>query len=179
MARKKQFYGLSSREFVPRSALRRCADMSGNAPSPVGGRSRFGLRGGGWWTAIAAAAAIAPSFAYAAVTISAAATQNMSCSNGICAPTASDAVLNVTDLENLLASANTEVTTTGSGGVQAGSIDVDAPLSWSAANTLTLDAYDSIAVGKAVSIAGPGGLSLVTDDGGSGGLLSFGRKGSV
>jgi hypothetical protein len=46
--------------------------------------------------------------------ISTAATQNMSCASGVCAPTASDAVPNVGDLESLLASGNVEVTTTGS-----------------------------------------------------------------
>ena len=47
--------------------------------------------------------------ASADVTISAAATQNMTCTAGVCAPTASDAVLNVTDLENMLASGNVTV----------------------------------------------------------------------
>ena len=36
----------------------------------------------------------------------------MSCSAGVCAPTATDAVLNVTDLENLLASGNVSVVAT-------------------------------------------------------------------
>jgi hypothetical protein len=42
--------------------------------------------------------------AQAAVTISSGATQNMTCSNGTCAPTAKSAVLNVSDLEGFLAS---------------------------------------------------------------------------
>jgi hypothetical protein len=36
----------------------------------------------------------------------------MSCSAGVCAPTVTDAMLNVTDLENLLASGNVSVVTT-------------------------------------------------------------------
>jgi hypothetical protein len=44
--------------------------------------------------------------AWADVTISSDATQNMSCSGGVCQPTASDAVLNVGDLETLLAAGN-------------------------------------------------------------------------
>ena len=102
----------------------------------------------------------------------------MSCSGGICAPTASSATLNVTDLENLLASGGVEVTTTGAG-VQAGNIVVDAGLTWSNTASLGLDAYQSIAIDGAVSVAGQGGLSLTTNDGGSGGALSFGLKDSV
>ena len=53
--------------------------------------------------------------ANATVTISSAATQNMTCSGGVCAPTAADANLNVADLQNLLASGSVEVTTSGCG----------------------------------------------------------------
>ncbi|MGH7224418.1 MAG: hypothetical protein ACRELF_14405, partial [Gemmataceae bacterium] len=116
--------------------------------------------------------------AEADVTISTAATQDMSCSGGVCAPTAKDAVLNVGDLESLLASGNVEVTTTGSG-VQAKNIDIDAALSWSATSTLSLDAHDSIAVDKPVTVAGLSGLSIATNDGGTGGTFSFGKKGHV
>lgn len=116
---------------------------------------------------------------YAAVTISSQPTQNMSCSNGICAPTAGNAVLNASDLENLLASGNVTVTTTGSGDVQAGDIDVTAAIGWSSANRLSLDVYGSVFIDKKVSVAGTGGLSLVTNDGGSGGVFSIGRKGNV
>src|SRR5580700_9177352 len=74
--------------------------------------------------------------AQADVTISSAATENMTCSGGVCAPTATDAVLNVGDLENLLAAGGVTVTTTGSG-VQADNLDVNAALSWSSTATLT------------------------------------------
>jgi hypothetical protein len=114
--------------------------------------------------------------AHAAVVISSAATQNMNCASGVCAPTSADATLNVTDLETLLASGNVEVTTTSSG-VQADNIVVNAPVSWSNTDTLALDAYQSITINKAVSITGAGGLALTTNDGSSGGALSFGPKG--
>ncbi|HEX4158825.1 MAG TPA: hypothetical protein VHY79_10135 [Rhizomicrobium sp.] len=123
-----------------------------------------------------AAALAAAGAANADVVISSAATSSMACSNGVCAPTAKDATLNVTDLENLLASGNVKVTTTGSG-VQANNITVGTPLSWSATNTLALDASRSITINKTLSVDGQGGLSLITNDGGAGGALSFGPKG--
>jgi hypothetical protein len=102
----------------------------------------------------------------------------MSCVSGVCAPTASDAVLNVGDLEALLASGYVSVTTTGSG-VQADSIEVAAALTWSSGSALTLDAFQSVAMDKPLSVTGVGGLSLKTNDGGKGGRLSFGDKGHV
>ena len=126
----------------------------------------------------AAAISVAIPPALAAVVISSQATSNVSCSGGVCAPTAAKAVLNVVDLESLLASGNTEVTTTGSG-VQAGTIALDAKLSWSAASTLELDAYQSITVQQPVSVMGSGGLTIDTNDGGSGGTFSFASNGSV
>jgi len=116
--------------------------------------------------------------AQANITISSHATSNMSCSNGVCAPTATDAVLNATDLEAMLASGNVKVTTTGSG-VQSNNIDVAAKFAWSNSNTLDFDAYQSIAVDKPIAVQGPGGLTLTTNDGGSGGALAFTKKGHV
>src|SRR5580704_11027493 len=52
--------------------------------------------------------------ARASVTISSAATLNMSCVSGLCTPTARDARLNVNDLTTMLASGNVQVNT-GSG----------------------------------------------------------------
>jgi hypothetical protein len=116
--------------------------------------------------------------ARADVTISPGATQNMNCTGSVCTPTATNAVLNAGDLETLLASGSITVTTTGPG-VQAQNIDVAAPLTWSSVNGLALDAYDSIAFASAVTVSGAGGLSLATNDGGSGGNLWFGLDGSV
>ncbi|HEY3638007.1 MAG TPA: hypothetical protein VGK90_07615, partial [Rhizomicrobium sp.] len=115
--------------------------------------------------------------ARADVTISSDATANMRCSAGICTPTASDAVLNVGDLETLLASGSVTVTTTGSG-VQANNIDVTAKLGWSA-NVLTLDSCQSLSVTAPVTAGGKSGLSILTDDGGTGGELAFFGKGHV
>lgn len=116
--------------------------------------------------------------AQADVVVSTAQTQNMSCSGGVCSPTAIDAVLNVTDLENLLASGSVEVTTTGSG-VQADNIAIGAGLQWSGASSLELDAYQSIAIGSLVKVSGASGLQVITDDGGVGGRLSFTNGGRI
>lgn len=112
------------------------------------------------------------------VVISPAQTRNVTCSGGVCAPTAKDAVLNAGDVETMLASGNLAVTSTGSG-VEADNIVVKAALSWPGSNTLSLTAYDSIAVARHVSVKGRGALSLATNNGGSGGTLSFGAKGRV
>jgi len=90
-----------------------------------------------------------------------------------------DAVLNVGDLESLLASGNVEVSTTGSDAVQAGSIKVSANLAWSNISALTLDAYRSIAFDAAVLVTGQGGVTLTTNDGGSGGSLRLGNERSL
>jgi hypothetical protein len=127
--------------------------------------------------ALALAATLAGTAAsHAAVTISTAATQNMSCASGVCTPTAANAVLNVTDLENMLASANLTVNT---GGATATDIDVAAPITWVGAFGLTLDAYHSIAVANPVADNGTASLTLLTDDGGTGGTLSFATGGSI
>lgn len=114
----------------------------------------------------------------ATVTISSATTQNMSCSGGVCSPTVADATLNVTDLENLLASGNVEVTTTGSG-VQANDIEVKAGLTWSNSSALALDANRSLFVEKPVSVDGNGGLAVNFNTGNVNGDLYFEKKGNV
>src|SRR5437016_4194688 len=103
--------------------------------------------------------------ANAAVTISSAQTQNMTCSAGVCAPTAAKAVLNVADLETLLSSGDVEVTTKGAG-VQASNIRVRTPFGWSSASTLSLDARHAIEIDQPVSVTGSGGVSLVYKSGG-------------
>jgi hypothetical protein len=106
----------------------------------------------------------------------------MTCSGGVCAPTATNATLNVSDIENLLASGNVTVTTTGSG-VQANDIDVKAPVSWSASSALGLDAHRSIVFAATVASAGTGGISLTTDGNKNGlafpgGNITFGNTSS-
>jgi hypothetical protein len=110
--------------------------------------------------------------ARADVTISSAATSNMTCSNGFCQPTASKAVLNFSDLQNLLDAGNVTITTTGSG-VQANNIDVTTTFGWTSKSGLTLDAWQSITFAAPVTDFGRGGVSLATNDGGSGGGLAF------
>ena len=113
--------------------------------------------------------------AHADVTISSQSTQNMTCSGGVCAPTAKSATLNAGDLETLLASGNVTVTTTGTG-VQASHINVRAALSWSSTGMLSLLAKKSIEIASPVSITGLSGLTVAT---GTKGMFSFGKKGSV
>jgi hypothetical protein len=126
--------------------------------------------------AATAALALAAAPAHAAVTISTGATQNMSCSGGVCAPTAKGAVLNVGDLETLLAIGNVTVTTTGTG-VQAADINIRASVTWSSGSVLGLDANRSIAIDQPVSVTGTGGLTIAT--GGKNGAFFFGSKGNI
>ncbi len=130
--------------------------------------------------AIAVSLAAAPAVAHAAVTISTAPTQNMSCSNGVCTPTAKNAVLNVADLTAMLASSNVRVNT-GSGSLasKVKDIVVSASFNWASAHSLTLDAWRSVTFDKPVAVNGTGAVSLTTNDGGTGGTLSFGTKGSL
>jgi hypothetical protein len=86
-------------------------------------------------------------------------------------------VLNVGDLEALLASGSVTVTTTGSG-VQANNIDITAKFGWPA-NMLMLDSYQSLSVTAPVTAGGKSGLSILTNDGGTGGELAFFGKGHV
>jgi hypothetical protein len=124
------------------------------------------------------AAILFPVLAHADVKISSGATANMTCSGGVCSPTAKNAILNVTDLENLLATGNVTVTTTGSG-VQAKDIALDAPLSWSSPNALTFDANQTILIENPVTVTGQGGLLVTTNDGGKNGFFGFRGKGQV
>ena len=93
------------------------------------------------------------------VTISTGTTQNMSCSGGVCKPTATNAVLNTNDLEVLLESGNATVTTTGSG-VQADNIVVAAAVTWTNSTLLTLQANQNILITSPVSVGGQGGIHL-------------------
>lgn len=121
-----------------------------------------------WALAIGTSAALAATAAQADITISSGKTRNMTCSGGTCSPTANRALLNVSDLETMLASGNTTITTTGSGSVQAGKIDITSTLTWSTPSVLTLDTAPRHAtdleasnnISAPVSITGTGGLSL-------------------
>jgi hypothetical protein len=116
-----------------------------------------------------AVALVMSSAAQAAVNISSAATKNMNCSAGVCSPTAKKAVLNVNDLASMLASGDVTVKT-GAGAIV---IEITAPFSWTSTSRLTLDSNTSVSVKAPVTVAGQGGVTIVTNDGGSGGDLLF------
>jgi hypothetical protein len=112
---------------------------------------------------------VTPSLALADIVISSAPTNNVTCSSGTCTPTSSSAVLNVNDLQTLLASGSVKLAAAG----EPVDVDIDAALSWVSTNTLTLDSYHSINVEQPVAVTGGGGLAIITNDGGSGGEFSF------
>src|SRR5690349_9224016 len=115
---------------------------------------------------------IAPlSTASADVVISLHSTKNMSCAGGVCTPTAKNAVLNVTDLTNMLQSGNLTVATS----AKAPDIIVSAPFSWVSANSLTLQGTHSVEVLKPISDSGDGAIIIVARTG----TLSFGPGGHI
>jgi hypothetical protein len=113
--------------------------------------------------------------AQAALKISSQPTRNVTCSKGVCTATASRAVLNSTDLANMLSGSDIKVV---SGG-QARDMEIAAALSWTSTSRLTLDAYRSIAFDKPISVTGTGALTIATNDGGSGGDFRFSKNGHV
>jgi mucin-19 len=96
-----------------------------------------------------------------------------------------DAAAASTIAANLATTNVTLHTTAGSAtgpGVQsagAGDILVDAPITWSSANTLSLDAYHSVVFNADVAVAGAGKVVLTTNDGGSGGGYVFAPDASL
>jgi hypothetical protein len=117
----------------------------------------------------------APLPALADIVISSAATNNINCSSGVCTPTSPDAVLNVGDLQGMLATSNITLAAAG----QPVDVDIEASLSWVSTNSLTIDSYHSINVNQPVAITGGGGLSLITNDGGTTGVFDFSPGASV
>lgn len=79
--------------------------------------------------------------------------------NGSFVPSGNNSVINATDLQNALATANVTITTSGNSGTQAGNITVGAPLTWAQATTLALTANNNIVVAAPIS-APQGGLTL-------------------
>ena len=115
------------------------------------------------------------SSANAALTISGGTTKNVSCVGGVCTATAATAVLNKNDLETMLASSNVQIVP----GSVATNIVVNTSVTWASGYGLTLDAYQSIAFDEPVTVNGTGALTILTNDGGSGGDYTFGPKGKV
>ena len=124
---------------------------------------------------------VAGTAAQADVKISSNPTKNISCNAAdVCIPTKKSAVLNVNDLANMLAESSVTITSgSAATGIVANDIVVNAPLSWASGSTLTLDAYRSVTVNQPVADTGAGGLTILTNDGGSGGRFSFAKKGSI
>jgi hypothetical protein len=102
-------------------------------------------------------------------------TKNMSCSGGICTPTAKNAVLNINGLAHMLATSDVKINT-GGGAV---TIGVTAPLHWVSAHRLTLDAQQSVHIRAPITVEGAGAITLLTNDGGSAGDLQFFDSGSI
>ena len=126
--------------------------------------------------AIACAAAVfASTAAQASVVISNATTRNMSCASGTCTPTAKNAVLNVGDLQTMLASGDVTVET--ASGAQ--TIAVTAPLTWASTSRLTLSSVHSVSFKAGVVVEGTAGLTLATDGHQPGGDVLFYPGGSV
>jgi hypothetical protein len=110
-------------------------------------------------TVAAAALAFLAGPAHAALTISASPTSNMSCAGGVCTATGYSAVLNVGDLQTMLASGNITVVAS-----KAKSIVIAAPLSWTGTSTLELDVRATLIIAQPVSVLGAGGLAFRTTE---------------
>jgi hypothetical protein len=115
--------------------------------------------------------------AYANISISNKPTQNMSCDTGVCTATAQKAVLNVSDLQTMLASGDVTVKT----GSVAKDINIDKPLTWASTSRLTLNAQQSVVVKRAVRITGAGAVTVTINEGGGkrGEFAIVPRRGSV
>lgn len=125
--------------------------------------------------ACAAVALLSAAGAQADVTISTHATAHMSCAAGTCTATGANAYLNVADLQTMLSGADLIVKSTAA----APDIRIAAGASLAGTHLLTLDAYRSVRVEKPVSVTSGGGLTIVTNDGGSRGVFAVAKAGSV
>jgi hypothetical protein len=123
-------------------------------------------------------ALVSASTAHAALVISHDATKNVTCSGGVCQPTAQDAVLNTGDLTSMLLGHDLTVQTGNGDGTAAG-ISIADGFSWTDNNRLTLSAKKSITVKAAVTVAGDGALTLNYNQGNVGGDLLFEGRGKI
>ncbi len=122
---------------------------------------------------VAVAAAMActlMSGAQAAMTISNAKTKNVNCSGGVCNIYRRQRQSQCTPAsKTMLASSDVTVKSNAA----APGIGILDPLTWASTHRLTLDAYGSIHVRAPVVVEGTAGITLVTNDGGSGGDYNF------
>src|ERR1700743_5728 len=124
---------------------------------------------------LAAATLCAASGARADPTVSTAATRSVTCSGGVCTTTSASANLSILDLKTMLASGSVTLKP----GSLSQNIVIAASVFWSNGSTLTLDAYKSIAIDMPIQVAGPGSLTMTTNDGGTGGLLTYDPKANI
>jgi len=113
--------------------------------------------------------------AHAQLTVSSGSTSGVSCSSGVCTTTTAKATLNVTQLENLLASSDVQLKP----GSLSQDIVIAAGVFWSSSHRLTLDGYRSIAINQPVQVTGTGALTMTTNDGGANGTLTYAEKANV
>jgi hypothetical protein len=109
-------------------------------------------------------AGFTPLASQATVVISTDPTRNMNCSNGSCAPTNKSAVLNVTDLMNMLSAGDVTLETDffqHGHFKSAGDIDIDAALSWTSSSKLRLDLQGpSVNVYAPIAVLGTGSIQI-------------------
>jgi hypothetical protein len=117
----------------------------------------------------AAFAAFLSGSVQASVVISSAPTSNMSCLGGMCQPTAKKAVLNATDLANMLATQEVTIQS----GAGADTITVAQSFSWTSTHRLSLQAAFNVTFQAPITVAGPGSLIIQYATGGTGDLIFF------
>jgi hypothetical protein len=125
--------------------------------------------------ALSAAVLCAASGARADLTVSTAATKNVTCSSGVCTTTAASANLSASDLMSMLASSNVTLKP----GSLSQNIVISASVFWSSTRLLILDSYKSIAIDMPIQLTGNGGLIMTTNDGGTGGTISYDTKANI
>lgn len=113
--------------------------------------------------------------AHAQLTVSSGSTDGVNCTSGVCTTTKAKATLNVTQLQGLLASSDVQLKP----GSLSQDIVIAAAVFWTSSHRLTLDGYRSIAIGKSIQVTGNGALTMTTDDGGTGGTLTYDPAASV
>ena len=114
---------------------------------------------------------LAATSAQASLVISGAATKNVNCAANVCTSTAKNAILNVSQLQGLLATSDVTVST----GAGASTIGVSAPLTWASTSRLTFSANQGVAIRAAVVVEGTGAITIAA----SGGALNFYPGGSI
>lgn len=114
--------------------------------------------------------------ARAGISISLQPTQNIVCSNGLCTSTVKSSVLNVHDLRRMLTSGDVTIKSNNLGM----DIALNAGLTWNTPHRLTFEAYRSVKFFRPLEVAGKGGgLTITTNDGGTGGDYRFFDRGHV